>query len=247
MKAAYIVLCIAVGTNYCNVGASKKEKYPKGALAKLENMPFHADIWFNGVNKCGATIIDQSWVLTRARCIKNEKKIVVRTGSKYKSIDGTRHKVEKAIRHPNYNNITNDNDIALIKLKKPMKIKKIQKPISIANPSDITKKGQILIITGFRDDDSDPSSPLKYSFVSVMNRANCRKAFKRTLVSDNVFCATKGHIDACTGYSGGPAISVDKLYGIISSSDSCSHSTPGVYTRVHKYYDWIVNTTGLTF
>ncbi|KAI9296504.1 trypsin-like serine protease, partial [Neoconidiobolus thromboides FSU 785] len=62
------------------------------------------------------------------------------------------------------------------------------------------------------------------------------------------FCAgfDEGTIDACQGDSGGPALYFDKnnnnpvLVGIISFGFKCGRpNTPGIYTRVFNYKDWI--------
>lgn len=62
-----------------------------------------------------------------------------------------------------------------------------------------------------------------------------------------MFCAGVGVVDACEGDSGGPGVIYDKLFGIVSSGEICpSEQYPGVYTRVHLYYDWIIKTTGIS-
>ena len=39
-----------------------------------------------------------------------------------------------------------------------------------------------------------------------------------------------------------------KFLGIISSGEDCANSKfPEVYTRIGKYYNWILETTGITY
>ena len=63
-----------------------------------------------------------------------------------------------------------------------------------------------------------------------------------------MFCAGVGKTDACQGDSGGPAVYMDKLVGIVSTGAGCASAYfPGVYTRIHTYYDWILKTTGIKY
>ncbi|XP_017491736.1 PREDICTED: transmembrane protease serine 11F-like [Rhagoletis zephyria] len=63
-----------------------------------------------------------------------------------------------------------------------------------------------------------------------------------------MFCAgyMDESVDACDGDSGGPLICHDEdgetLYGIISWGQHCGYANkPGVYVRVEKYVDWIMD------
>ena len=79
-----------------------------------------------------------------------------------------------------------------------------------------------------------------------MNQETCEKAYRFDPITDNMFCAGNEQADACQGDSGGPGVIHGKLYGIVSSGLICGSKTfPGVYTSVYKYYDWIVEKTGL--
>ena len=61
-----------------------------------------------------------------------------------------------------------------------------------------------------------------------------------------MFCAGLSSSNACLGDSGGPAIAGEKLIGIVSVSSGCNHvNLPTIYTRIHVFYDWIANNTGI--
>ena len=54
----------------------------------------------------------------------------------------------------------------------------------------------------------------------------------------------EGGKDACQGDSGGPLICEEQnqkvLHGIVSYGAGCAlPKSPGVYTRITKYFDWI--------
>ena len=68
-------------------------------------------------------------------------------------------------------------------------------------------------------------------------------------LDNNMICAkdknfTRGS-DACQGDSGGPLLMITKttfsVVGVTSFGKSCGGSTPGVYTSVFSYLDWIEN------
>ena len=84
--------------------------------------------------------------------------------------------------------------------------------------------------------------------VPIVSQKYCEKVYKRNPITENMFCAGVGINDACTGDSGGPAFWNETLIGIISTGIGCANAKfPGVYTRVDKYYDWILNTTKITY
>ena len=78
----------------------------------------------------------------------------------------------------------------------------------------------------------------------MLEQSECEAAYQHDPVTDNMFCADGENADTCQGDSGGAGVVNGKVYGVVSTGSSCgSAKYPGVYTRVHKYYDWIMDVT----
>ena len=85
-----------------------------------------------------------------------------------------------------------------------------------------------------------------------MTNENCAKTeYGSFKITSNMVCAgyPSGGSDTCQGDSGGPLV-VQKsptddsaiVYGVVSWGIGCARpGYPGVYTRVTKYVDWILN------
>ena len=70
--------------------------------------------------------------------------------------------------------------------------------------------------------------------------------FQSTIDKETQICMgfEQGGKDACQGDSGGPLICEEQnqkvLHGIVSYGAGCAlPKSPGVYTRITKYFDWI--------
>jgi hypothetical protein len=95
-----------------------------------------------------------------------------------------------------------------------------------------------------------PRDTLGIVWLKLVSNLECEKTYGRQITS-RVICAYAPGNDACQGDSGGP-LSVDQivspgvaryhptLIGIVAYGKGCARpKTPGVYTRVLAYHDWI--------
>jgi secreted trypsin-like serine protease len=112
-----------------------------------------------------------------------------------------------------------------------------------------------------------PSASLLETQVPTHDAATCRdklsKAIRQQIQSDaswqsvldfsletGAICAGKQERDSCQGDSGGPLVQFDRYgcayqTGIVSWGVGCGRAeSPGVYTRVSRYADWIEKETG---
>lgn len=95
-------------------------------IENIEERPFQAVIndglfpIISGNSNCGATIISKSYVLTAAHCVKENATYIVRVGTTFSIWYGDTYKFDKIFIHPNYTTLRND--IALLKLVKPIAI-----------------------------------------------------------------------------------------------------------------------------
>lgn len=87
-----------------------------------------------------------------------------------------------------------------------------------------------------------------------MDRTSCAELYEGLLFSklprgldESLVCAldvnsTRG-ADACQGDSGGPLLMVagpnHSVVGVTAFGQLCGGSTPGIYTAVYSYLDWI--------
>lgn len=227
--------------------------------------------------KCAGTVINKWYILTAAHCITELKKlklIGVRLGEynisspidcvEFLPGDTTCAEpvqdigIGKAIPHLNFNSTTQENDIGLIRLARPMNmsvenVKSICLPITeaLANQNFNNKK---LTVTGWGyTETANKSEVLLKVDVPVVNMKDCQKAYNRSgiEISMNQICAGGIVGDSCGGDSGGPLQHlVEHLnevryvqHGIVSFGTKFCGLTnvPGVYTRVNPYMKWILD------
>ncbi|XP_075225646.1 chymotrypsinogen A-like [Lycorma delicatula] len=224
--------------------------------------PWHAAILEkNAVYVCGASLIDEYWVLTAAHCVdKYDAGILkVRLGEhdvssiKEPILHEERH-VAQIIVHPEFDNKTLINDIAILRLKIPADKKTNIDIVCIPESNRTFTNNNTCYITGWgrRSEETKHSVVLKEVQVPLWENSNCQTALQkhfgsRFTLSSKAVCAGAEGRDACDGDGGGPLVCEDKgrwyQAGIVSFGVGCGRpDIPGVYTRVQQYQTWILKT-----
>ena len=101
---------------------------------------------------------------------------------------------------------TDEYDIAIIKLKEPVKMTKYIKPICLSN-KEPTEENDIVLISGWgrMSIDGPHSDVLMKGVVSMVSRKNCAAQYAKRnyTVTDLMICAASLGKDSCQGDSGG--------------------------------------------
>ncbi|XP_026489627.1 CLIP domain-containing serine protease HP8 [Vanessa tameamea] len=225
--------------------------------------------------KCGGSIINSRYVITAAHCVVNKKLAGVRVGEfdinskedcqgEYPKIYCERHiqdiSIEESIPHQGYERSPVDNDIALLRLKKPIDFAhKNVAPICLPVKSDLRNVvlgGKSATVAGWGTTDTGyQSSVLRKVTIPILTASACRDIYNKNSDSGDTtlkkICAGELKKDSCSGDSGGPLMLESQIdgkfrmiqYGVVSyGPKQCGSLFPGVYTDVTAYIDWILDT-----
>lgn len=228
-----------------------------GKPSKLGEWPWQASLQFKGSHVCGGVLISEVFLLTAAHCMpsNDESSLIasnwkVYVGVVYLNTLPTPHKVKRIIMNENYDEETNDHDIALFRLETPMEFNENNRPACLPTYNQEWKHGTQCFTSGFGTTDpgsNDVSPTLMDVSVQIIasNMCNSPKSYQGSVTS-NMLCA--GHLDggrdSCQGDSGGPLVceksGIWTLAGITSWGSGCGEKNkPGVYTSVTSYLPWI--------
>ncbi|CAH1966433.1 unnamed protein product [Acanthoscelides obtectus] len=232
-----LTICIA----FLNLSSANKfgARIRGGDEAKIEDYPYQVALWYNGQwGKCGGSIISPNWILTAAHCVflnrnKPELMQVLGNSAKFDSKSGVLVSVKQIICHDKWDPERSlDYDIALLELSEPIKCPNC-KPIQL--DTEGPKANEKAVITGWGlVNETTIAQVLQGATVLVIEQTICQEwlSLLPGMLTERMFCA---------GYPDGGITS----WG--TSSCYAKPKSPGVYSKVSAYYDWIQRYTGITF
>lgn len=257
---------ISVSSTKCQ--SNRNSRIVGGTEADRHEMPFIVSLTRRGGHFCGATILNEHWLLTAGHCLCNGLNQFMKSQhisgivglhsiSEYQTNQLTSNSIEvsfqKIVVHPGYSCTKIKDDIALLQMSKPLSIGLAIKPICL-NTNNILDNS-LAVVSGWgwtKEDQSEGirSDTLRKAAVQIWNNKECEMSFHRNgrtdyNILDTQMCAglKSGGIDSCWADSGGPLVSDNNLLvGVVSTGIGCARpGLPGIYTRVSKYIDWISN------
>ncbi|XP_067458853.1 chymotrypsin A-like isoform X3 [Thunnus thynnus] len=221
-----------------------------GEEAKPHSWPWQVSLQkCKGFHFCGGSLINQNWVVTAAHCSVRESDLVVLGAHDRSSSteDVQRIRVSKVFPHPEYNHISNDNDIQLIKLARPAQINRHVSPVRLAKTRDNFPPGTMCMTTGWgqTSGNGNPATRLQQAALPLLSNSQCRRF--NFPVTSKMICAGANGISSCMGDSGGPLVCQKAgawtLVGVVSfGSADCNPMMPAVYARVTALRAWIDRT-----
>lgn len=222
-----------------------------GGHEATENYEWMASLQRQGKHTCGASLIDDQWVLTAAHCVQNVQPadLGLRIGSNDQTSGGTEAGVSEIVVHPDYATKSPQGDIALLKLDRSVSAT----PVDVAESAGPAGTQTRIIgwgLTCRTRGCGQPPEKLQALDTKLVMDAQCTLGF---IDGGTELCtgSEKPLSNACFGDSGGPQIKGTpgnwKLIGVTSRLGAplpiCG-TAPSIYTDATAYQDWIEQTVG---
>uniref|UniRef100_A0A8C9KUA4 Peptidase S1 domain-containing protein n=1 Tax=Serinus canaria TaxID=9135 RepID=A0A8C9KUA4_SERCA len=217
-----------------------------GSEASRGEFPWQVSLRENNEHFCGAAILTEKWLVSAAHSMW-----AAYTGTtSLRGSDGSAVKMDisQIIPHPSYNADTADYDVAVLELKKPVTFTKYIQPVCLPDAGHHFPTSKKCLISGWGYLKEDFCKQCMKATVELLDQNLCSSLYSHVL-TDRMMCAgyLEGKVDSCQGDSGGPLVCQEPsgrffLAGIVSWGIGCAEARrPGVYTRVTKLRDWILD------
>ncbi|MFF1506520.1 serine protease [Streptomyces sp. NPDC058326] len=208
---------------------------------------------------CGGALIGDRYVLTAAHCLTGSYASPARVGVLLGDHDLTTgadspHAVlvtpDRFVPHPEYDPVSQRNDIALVRLPEPVALSRDVSPVGLPAPyaGGSLDRAQVEVpgwgTTSFGGRASDV---LRTVALRTLSNPVCASRGMGQIASTQICTYAPGR-DSCQYDSGGPLVRVVEgrpyVVGLVSYGRECATDTPAVNTRVGSYLGWIERTTG---
>merc|ERR1712061_130635 len=243
----------------CGTALPGHARIVNGKMTSAGSYPWTVGIQFGDKLYCGGSIITNNFIVTAAHCVKgiNPRNIKLVIGDHDRTETEPFQEIrtiERVFIRPDFVKRTFNNDIALIKLNRKLQFSDHIRPVCLPK-LDRSYNGQNTTVVGWGklSEGGDPADVLMEVTVPVITQKKCRRhtRYRSSEITENMMCAgyDDGVLDACQGDSGGPMIWRNDdnhpftQIGIVSWGQGCARKGyPGVYTRLGRYIDWIIET-----
>jgi len=214
---------------------------------------------------CGGTIISKNYGFTAAHCFVSsgykKEECVVTLGDHDLTTTSETKNVVRSISaltiHPQYNDKTHDNDIAIIKFSSPLTFTDTLRPACMPSATfDPTSKDVTTSGWGLTTEDGAGATKLREVQLKGISSTSCNTSYGGA-ITKNMICAgwVGGGKDSCQGDSGGPLVykytpagTTTAKYaciGVVSFGYGCARNGyPGIYTKVSNYLSYINSNIG---
>ncbi|KAL6422453.1 hypothetical protein ACFW04_010628 [Cataglyphis niger] len=230
----------------CECGLLNQENRIVGGRPTLPyRYPWIARLVYDGRFHCGASLLNNDYVITAAHCVRRLKRSKIRVilgdYDQYVNTDGVpiMRAVSVVIRHKNFDMNSYNHDVALLKLRKSVKFSKKVRPICLPQPGyDPAGKEGTVVGWGRTSEGGMLPGKVQEVQVPIYSLTQCRKMkYRANRITENMICAGRGNQDSCQGDSGGPLLVQEGDKFEIAGCGRPGY--PGVYTRVTRYLNWI--------
>ncbi|XP_061613070.1 prostasin [Phyllopteryx taeniolatus] len=218
--------------------------------------PWQVSMHFRGAHICGGNVISEGWVLTAAHCILSTEfspwlMYFGKQNQSTTSPNEVTRTVAQIIVHPQYNSVTFQNDVALMRLSSPITYSDYIRPICMASNSSHFNNATRCWGTGWgrlgADEPNQAFERLQEVEIPTIGNRQCGCSYslvENITITSNMICAGEENKGICQGDSGGPLQckqgSAWILSGLASFGVPCAtRFFPEVFTRVSFYQDWI--------
>ncbi|XP_061490764.1 neurotrypsin-like isoform X4 [Rhineura floridana] len=249
----------------------RKKRIIGGNKSLRGGWPWQVSLRLKGFHRdarllCGATLISNCWVVTAAHCFKrfgvDVRRYLLRVGDYHTAVRDEFERelpVEKIVLHRNYQSSSNDNDIALVRIRgrdgNCLSFSHHVLPVCLPDRKEKSAiDRQACVISGWGDTGRSYSRTLLQGSVPLLPRRVCKSRYGKKF-TNRMLCAGNlsedNRVDSCQGDSGGPLMCQRLsghwvIWGITSWGYGCGQKeSPGVYTKVSKFVPWIKKVTKL--